>query len=136
MTSSLLIKKRSAAWLLVFICSIALVACVDYRPFLLRKNADSLRDHFFAQTPVGTSFDEVLKKLRADGYAPIPNMASGFVRQEAGEEALIVGQSSIKATLGDYWSIFLLTTSVTAYWGFDSTGHLVDIWIWKTTDGT
>lgn len=135
MTPSSRMLKRCITWLGACICSIALLGCADYRPFLLRKDADSLREYFLAQTPVGTSIDEVLKKLRADGYIPLPNMASGFVRQGSGKEDLVVGQSSIKAKLGNYWSLALLTTSVTAYWGFDSSGHLVDVWVWKTTDG-
>ena len=43
-----------------------------------------------------------------------------------------VGVTSIEAEVGRYWLPFC--TTVTAFWGFDSEGRLIDVWVWKTPD--
>jgi len=40
---------------------------------------------------------------------------------------------SIRAEVGSYWGV-PFQTYVTIFWGFDSDGKLIDIWVWKTRD--
>ena len=48
----------------------------------------------------------------------------------------IVGSSSLEMHLGEYRELPIpLSTDVTAFWGFDGNGRLIDVWVWKTTDG-
>lgn len=76
--------------------------------------------------------------LETRGYKPVPSKGKGFWRQESYEPMTVVGVSSIRVNLGDYRSaltfFFLFITNVTAFWGFDAEGKLIDIWVWKTTD--
>jgi len=52
-------------------------------------------------------------------------------RQDRTEE--VVGAMSIRASLGDYQGL-PFKANITVYWGFDVTGKLIDIWVWKTWD--
>jgi hypothetical protein len=100
----------------------------------LRENADEIRVHLIREQPIGTSMPAVEAWIKKAGwkYSASPNV--GFLKQEDRKNS-VVGASSIKADIGDYWRFPFLTTSVVAYWGFGPDGKLIDVWVWKTTDG-
>lgn len=116
---------------------VALVSLAGYavggRFFSLRRTSEEIRQALLVETPIGSSFEEALQRLRERGYSPAPSN-NGFYRQEAGQLPTTVGVSSIRVTLGDYWWIPFLNTTVTGFWGFDSNGRLIDVWVWNTTD--
>lgn len=99
----------------------------------LRESSVAIRRTLLFQTPIGSSQEEVLTVLNEHQYKASQSN-SGFLRQERHEPTAVIGVSSIRAELGDYWVPPFLTTSVTAFWGFDADKKLLDIWVWKTTD--
>jgi len=102
----------------------------------LRHSENNIRESLLKVAPIGSDFDVVVAKLADKGYThPQLIKDSGFIRQELGRDQT-VGVSSIHVHLGDYRELPIpLLTDVDAFWGFDGAGKLVDIWIWKTTDG-
>ena len=101
-----------------------------YPPSLMRSEV-GIRNSLLKQTPLGSSFDQVRSFAERQGWRPHGEW-NGFQRQEAGKLPETVGVTSIEAEVGRYWLPFC--TTVTAFWGFDSEGRLIDVWVWKTTD--
>ena len=100
----------------------------------LRKNADELRMHLMREQPIGSPISAVENWIKKAGWKYAVSPTAGFLKQEDRKNS-VVGVSSIKADLGEYWRFPFLTTSVVAYWGFGPDGKLIDVWVWKTTDG-
>jgi hypothetical protein len=88
------------------------------------------------KTPLGSSFQEVRALVERRGWLdPYYIGTSGFLKQEPGLPVVEVGVTSLRGRLGHYWQLPLLfRTDVTAFWGFDKDGRLIDVWVWKTTD--
>ena len=85
------------------------------------------------ETPVSMKFNKVINKLETMNYDLKVSKNAGFLKQEKGQSKT-VGVNSIRVHLGDYWTFPFFRTSVTAFWGFDEDGKLIEIWVWKTTD--
>jgi hypothetical protein len=101
----------------------------------LRRPTEAIRAGLVEITPLGSSPDFVMGVVKQKGWRSAGYEAgSGFLKQEPLRKMNVVGVSSIAANLGDYRSSPLLTTNVSAYWGFDKDRHLIDVWVWKTTD--
>ena len=100
----------------------------------LRKESNKLQASMLAETPVGMKFNEVIKILGPMNYNLKVSKNAGFLKQEKGQSQT-VGVSSIRAHLGDYWTFPFFRISVTVFWGFDKDDKLIEIWVWKTTDG-
>ena len=98
------------------------------------RSESSIRASLLKQTPLGSSLSDVrafvAKKRWLDQSYTGTNY--GFYKQEPGEPAHTIGVSSICGHLGHYYLPF--RTDVTAFWGFDGDGRLLDVWVWKTTD--
>ena len=103
----------------------------------LRLPEVTLERKILEETPLGATASEVQEFIREEGWdlvgADFHNAKKGFLDQRVRPYA-IVGQSSIRAELGRYFG-FPFWTYVTAFWGFDSEGKLIAIWVWKTVDG-
>ena len=100
----------------------------------LRRAPQSIRASLLKAMPLGTDVAVVRENLekKFPGKAVYDDQR-GFMKQENGIE--VVGVSSIKVHLGTYRQIPIpLETDVTAFWGFDKGGKLIDVWVWKTTD--
>ncbi len=102
----------------------------------LRKSREQITENILKLTPIGTSMEDVIhviesnKKWEWSGHIN-PN---GFLKQPPPPEPrTTVGSRSIKVFAGDYRNIFV--TSVTVFWGFDENSKLIDVWVWKDTDG-
>jgi hypothetical protein len=108
------------------------VGCM--RNEFLSRDVESLRNELIQETPRGLTLLDVEKILKNRGLVPIVSSTAGFLKQENGLSE-VVGAQSIRAHLGDYRSSLFFITSVTAFWGFDENGELIDIWVWKTQDG-
>jgi len=99
----------------------------------LRRSEEHLREALLTETPLGAEFDEVRLLLNARGWLDDRHHEHiGFLKQVPGRKTEVVGLRSLRAHLGHYRAPY--RTDVTAFWGFDEEGKLVDIWVWKTTD--
>ena len=100
------------------------------------RSESSIRASLLKQTPLGSSSSDVRAVVAKKGWLDQSYAGTnyGFYKQEPGEPAHTVGVSSICGQFGHYYLPF--RTDVTAFWGFDTNGHLIDVWVWKTTDAS
>ncbi len=101
----------------------------------LRKDSEEIKVQMLNKTPIGMSFDEVVSKLKSKNFNPEIYNNKGFFKHEYDQYPITIGRSSIEVFLGDYIVFPFYFTSVTAFWGFDKEGKLIEIWVRKTTDG-
>ena len=93
-----------------------------------------LESYVLGITPIGSSFDEVNSEVGSREWdLSYASRSVGFSDQRT-RSGKVVGHMSIRASLGNYQGIPFVT-NVTVFWGFDSAGSLIDIWVWKTKDG-
>jgi translation initiation factor 2 alpha subunit (eIF-2alpha) len=90
-----------------------------------------VRNELLQKTPVGTSFNEVLAYCTNNSLKCRQSNTAGYLNQKTGET---VGVKSIWAVLSEKKEAPLRISSVSAYWGFDKEGKLLDVWVWKTVD--
>ena len=103
--------------------------------FSLRGPESCIRASLLRSTPLGSTSQEVRTFVEGRGWLDRNYTGNGgFLKQEAGVPAVGVGVTSIRGELGHYRS-GPFQTYVTAFWGFDTNGHLIEVWVWKTTDG-
>lgn len=64
------------------------------------------------------------------------NYEHGFSRSGSGENE-VIGKKSIRISLGDYRIIsnYYFITDVSVFFGFNVNDQLIEIWVWKTTEG-
>ena len=107
-----------------------------------------IKTKLLLDNPLGTSMTEVSSYIKKKGWAirhvdekqgfffqkkPCDlNNGAKLVRNMFGYDDCIVGSKSIRASLGNYWAIFI--TNVTVFWGFNEEEKLIDVWVWKTND--
>jgi hypothetical protein len=100
----------------------------------LRRSEAHIRRELLRETPLGTQLASVQQHIAHKGWSVLyVSEKSGFYDQRK-RPASVVGEKSIRASLGDYQDI-PLKANVTVYWGFDKDSRLIDIWVWKTWDG-
>ena len=102
-----------------------------YVPFNLLQSPSGIRAMLLTATPIGSNSALVQSVLSQRGIKG-RFQSTGFLKQESGETPKTIGVSSIRADLGYYY--LPLRTDVTAFWGFDASGALIDIWVGKTID--
>jgi hypothetical protein len=107
--------------------------------FIVRARFDPLRQsnavitqNLEKITPLGISYEKAAELLTKRFARVDKNEKTGFFLQEITHHE-VVGVRSIEVHLGDYFQAPLGRTSVDAFWGFDSNGRLMKIWVWKTT---
>jgi hypothetical protein len=100
--------------------------------FPLKKDPQAIREELLREKPIGTSMSEVERWLAKEKKLEFKKVKTGFLKQDV-VPVVVVGAKSINAKLGEYRSPLL--TTVVAYWGFSDRGDLIDVWVWKTTDG-
>jgi hypothetical protein len=114
--------RRCLLFLITLVLGSAIVAC---------KPAFAVRHSLLNETPIGTTFERVLKYCSTVSLNCAVSKTAGFLNQDTGK---VVGVQSIWATLSQNATIPLVKSTVTAYWGFGSDGRLIDIWVWRTND--
>ena len=118
--------------LLLLLCAVFL--SVYLNP--LRAPPERIRATLLRETPLGTSIEQV-RAFVDSHYGPNRTHveSKGFLKQDGGE-SVAVGVTSVEADLGQYYDIpFPFPVFVTAYWGFDQRGRLIDVRVMKTADG-
>lgn len=125
----------------ILVASITLVIAVAGVWFVrpsLRRPESSIRASLLKETPLGSTSQEVRAVVEKRGWLDHGYAGStGFLKQNPGVPAVEVGVTSLRGELGHYWELprpLPFRTDVTAFWGFDNERHLIDIWVWKTTD--
>jgi hypothetical protein len=98
-----------------------------------RFDQHQLTRALYELTPLGTSYSDALARVAKRFPSAQENEHVGFYRQDR-TPATVVGVKSIHVLVGRYYQFPIGTTYVEAYWGFDSRGKLIDIWVLKTTD--
>lgn len=112
----------------------------SYRTFSnpLFRSEEVIGERLLTQTPLGTSMDDVIQflNLQKDWEIRNINYESGYLDRGLLRNK-IIGTKSIRVSLGDYRAItsYYLETNVTVFYGFNDDKELIDIWVWKTTDG-
>ncbi|WP_124950069.1 hypothetical protein [Sulfuriferula thiophila] len=90
-----------------------------------------IREHLLEKTPIGTKFDQVISFCASNNLKCYHSDTAGYLNQDTGK---VVGVKSIWTGLSERKESPLTVTSISAYWGFDKDGKLIDIWVWKTID--
>ncbi|HVU18571.1 MAG TPA: hypothetical protein VHD32_16835 [Candidatus Didemnitutus sp.] len=121
--------KRLLALVLALLVGVHILSASES----LRRPAAAIEESLLRLAPRGSSVEEVLRAIEAKGWKHDFIHETGFLKQEGSKPMEVVGKKSIHAHLGEYGLI--LKTSVDAFWGFDGEGKLLEVWVWKTTDG-
>lgn len=124
-----MITKRKFVAFLMF--ALVVLAALTFLP--LRRSEQAIRNQLLRQHPIGTPLSNIVQSVERTGREFWVNTNSGFWHQRV-KPQVEVGEMSIRHELGEYRVFPLGTRSVTAFYGFDSSGRLIDIWVWKTTD--
>ena len=111
---------------------LAAILIASFNP--LRRPEAEIRSHLLSEVPLGSSIAQVQSQIQLHGWTlSYPLADTGFVDQRT-KPNREVGVKHFRAILGDYRDI-PWKANVTAFWGFNDTGKLMDLWIWKTWDG-
>ncbi len=121
-------KKSKRRTFLSAFCSTLLLGCVTYR-----RDSEAIREDLLELTPLGSGFAEVEAKLKKKYTNVQKSLNTGFLRRVIDGEEL-VGAKAIWVDIGNYRTGLFSTTFVAAYWGFDQSGKLIDIWVRKDVD--
>jgi hypothetical protein len=85
------------------------------------------RQRLLEATPVGTTFEQVLRYCNTSKLTCKSSHTAGYFNQETQKA---IGVESIWAVVSDD----ALQSSVEAYWGFSPDHRLMDVWTRRTTD--
>lgn len=130
-------KKKILITFLILTVLIVLGA-VKFMLNPLTKSEEQIREKLLEETPFGTHMEDVIKYIGSKKKLSKKKWEVTYISHEHGfthqrvYPRRIVGEKSIRASLGDYGIIF--ETNVTVFWGFDENSKLIDIWVWKTID--
>jgi hypothetical protein len=126
-------RRRFVLWLppLAIAAAIGVRVVTDWR----RSSDETIRERLLEAAPLGSSLSEVEAVVKNGRWPYEVHARRGFYDQRV-RPARVVGAQHIEANLGDYLNIPIpLPSNVTVFWGFDPDGRLIDVWVWKTTDG-
>jgi hypothetical protein len=95
------------------------------------SNPAKVREQLLRQTPIGSTFDEVLTFCASNKLKCYQSTKAGYLNQDTGQT---IGVNSIWAVVEERKETPLTARTVSAYWGFGSDRRLIDIWVWRTVD--
>ena len=94
---------------------------------LKRKPDDVVRQLLLEEAPLGSTMQEVARVVeRHDWETRRVDDSRGFFHQRV-QPSREVGSRHIEAYAGNYSVLFRTDASV--YWGFDTDGRLIDVWV-------
>ncbi|MFG1691426.1 hypothetical protein ACGF5M_04660 [Gemmatimonadota bacterium] len=113
----------------------ALVLLVVF-PFVLnplRLPSSVIEWYLIQGAPLGSDIGEVRQYVAQHGWhVAYDSEERGFLDQRS-KPNRVVGSMSIRAELGQYQGLPFVG-HITAFWGFDERGRLIDVWVWRTRD--
>ena len=132
-------KKLKAA--IIFVISIVILVIVIMNILTiinpLRKSQAGIEKDILRLTPIGMHIDDVIKIIegREKWNVRYIDYEMGYAHpyRLCTDDDYIVGNKSIRASIGDYKVIFV-PANVTVLWGFDYDGKLIEIYVWKSFD--
>ena len=130
-------QNRQLVRVLITICMLFLIGCSTVGP--LCRSDERIRASILRQTPIGCTSDQVRAFIKQHGW-PIDyeSRDRGFMKRRPGcneTHSVEVGSSAIRCVLGDTRFVFFpFVTTKLAYWGFDQSGRLIDVWVDQETD--
>ena len=114
---------------------ILLVGCSAVGP--LCRSEEKIRASILKRTPVGCSSNQVYAFIKQQRWQVNgENRRRGFQKHLVGRAGSVeVGRSYVCCDIGvTHFVFFPFATDVLAYWGFDKSGHLIDVWVDRQTD--
>ena len=108
----------------------------------IKKEDAAVREYVLRTIPLGTDMETAQKIIEEQkpwelrwidddhGYGLDTNEAPTTY----GDAEIMVGEKAMKIHLGEYESMLIITTDVSAYLGFDANGLLIDVAIRKDHD--
>lgn len=126
-------KSRPHVWL-VGVVILAFIAGVGVAGEIsLRRSEETIRKRLLAEVPLGSQMSLVEQQIERHRWeVSYISQDAGFLDQRT-KPYSEKGSKSIRASLGDYQG-FPFMVNVTVFWGFDESGALIDVWVWKTED--
>ncbi len=134
--------RKTIIYILIALLVIVLIVTIITLLNPLRKSQEHIRNDILRLTPIGTSMEDVIKIVKSKREWEIDYISHdhGYRRPGTPEHSdialgreTIVGEKSIRVFVGEYRNIFI--TSVSVFWGFDKNSKLIEIYVWKDTDG-
>ncbi len=130
-------RNRTFVCWLATLSAFVLVGCSAIGP--LSKSDDKICASILKRTPVGCSSDSVFAFIKQERWSiHAESKHEGFTKIVPGlgrAQSPVVGSSFVACELGTtHFVMFPFETVKYAYWGFDTSGHLVDVWIDEDTD--
>jgi hypothetical protein len=98
---------------------------------LIRSSPEEIRKILLQNTPLGISMEQVVAYCQNKKIPYTISTKSGYLDQE---HHIVVGSQSVRGQFGEYKESIFVTASVSAFWGFNEQGKLIEIWVWKTFD--
>jgi hypothetical protein len=92
---------------------------------------DRTRSRLLAQMPVGIAMEQVEEFCARKRLKCNRSDHAGFLNQATTQ---VIGRKSIWGVVHESRPLPFMVSSLTAYWGFDENGKLIDVWVWKTID--
>ncbi len=111
---------------------LVLVGCSSVRP--LCRSDESIRASLLKRTPLGSSTNQVYAFIKQHQWPIYRESAdTGFTMRLPGRNEAhspVVGSSFVACELGTTcFVMFPFETMKFAYWGFDKSGHLIEVWV-------
>lgn len=125
-------RARTMGGCILALCTVTICAWCTPVPLCVPESV--IRSRLLRDTPIGATKQEVVTYVKRHGYTDVEDIPQGFNVDEPFTPFRRVGNSCIRGDLGRYWSPHGQVT-VTAYWGFDLNGMLVDVLVRKCLDG-
>lgn len=124
-----MIKKK----IIIGIAAALIVTLIIMLNNPLRKSQIAIHDMILSELPLGTSIEDVKSYITNKDWK-LDYEWEGVLSKESEEHYPgVKGSHILGAYLGKYWGP-PFRTDVDAYWGFNSSGELIDLRVRKTTD--
>jgi predicted small lipoprotein YifL len=124
-----------AALMVLITCLLA--GCSAAGP--LYRSDEKVRASILKRTPLGSSSDQVNALIKEQHWTVrSESRDKGFMMRRTGQNeahSVEVGSSFVACELGTtHFVMFPFETIKFAYWGFDVSGRLIDVWVDEETD--
>ena len=131
-------RKTTLLCCLAAVFSLVLVGCSTVGP--LCRSDEKVRASILKRTTLGCSSDQVYAFIKEHRW-PVHSESRdrGFMMRRTGQNeahSVEIGSSFVACELGTtHFVMFPFETIKFGYWGFDKSGHLIDVWVHQDTDG-